>query len=365
MRLEGLIDVRLEERPKIGYRDITHFGCKDNAYFPIFTILIPFLSPSAEKRIITFAAGKKILRQKDIMKNHPTLAAHLCMLMACIFWGLLSPLGKDVMLHGIDSIDLVSFRVLGTCILFWAASIFVKQEHVSLHDKLLFALAAVLGLILNQCLFMVGLQLTSPANASIETTATPIITMLLAFLILKEPLTAKKMLGISIGCAGALILILTSAKANDGKVGNIWGDFIVIASQTFYALFLIIFSKFIKKYSVFTTNKWLFLWGTVLIWPFTLCHVAHTDLSVIPLTAWLETGYVILFGTFLGYLIIMKALKVLSPTVVSIYNYVQPVVAVAVSLLMGIGVLKWSQGLAILLVFAGVWIITKAKSDRK
>lgn len=294
-------------------------------------------------------------------KNHKNLSAHLCMLCACIFWGLLSPLGKDAMLHGIDSINLISFRVLGTCIVFWTASLFVKKEIVPLKDKFLFAGAAVLGLILNQCLFMVGLQLTSPGNASIETTATPIITMILSFLILKESVTWKKVLGIAIGCTGALMLIMTSVKAGDGKVGNIWGDFIVIASQTFYSLFLILFTNFTKKYSVFTANKWLFLWGTILIWPFTFWHVLHTDFNAITTTAWLETGYVIIFGTFLGYLIIMKALKTLTPTIVSIYNYVQPIVAVAVSVLMGIGIFRWSQGVAILFVFSGVWLINRER----
>lgn len=296
------------------------------------------------------------------MKNYKNIEAHLCMLCACIFWGLLSPLGKDAMLHGIDSTNLISFRVLGTCIIFWIASLFVKKEAVPTKDKFLFAGAAILGLILNQCLFMVGLQLTSPANASIETTATPIITMLLSFIILKEPVTWKKVSGIAIGCTGALILIITSAKSGNGKVGNIWGDLIVIASQTFYALFLILFTNFTKKYSVFTANKWLFFWGTVLIWPFTAAHVFHTDFSIIPTTAWMETGYIIIFGTFLGYLIIMKALKILSPTIVSIYNYVQPIVAVAVSVCMGIGIIKWSQGLAILLVFGGVWLVNQANN---
>src|SRR5574344_1722519 len=298
------------------------------------------------------------------MKNYQNLKAHLCMFCACIFWGLLSPLGKDAMLQGIDSVNLISFRVLGTCIVFWIASLFVKREPVPLKDKFHFAWAAILGLILNQCLFMVGLQLTSPANASIETTATPIITLILSFLIIKEPVSWKKLFGICVGCLGAIILITTSVKSNNGKVGNIWGDLIVISSQTFYALFLILFTNFTKKYSVFTANKWLFLWGTVLIWPFTFWHVFHTDFMAITTTAWLETGFVIIFGTFLGYLIIIKALKTLSPTIVSIYNYVQPIVAVVVSILMGIGIFKWSQGLAILLVFSGVWLIGKENEKR-
>lgn len=299
------------------------------------------------------------------MKNSNYLTAHLCMLTACIFWGLLSPLSKDAMLHGIDCMSLVSFRVFGTAIIFWIASSFTEKEQVQLHDKICFAGAAILGLILNQCLFIVGLQLTSPTNASIETTATPIITMLLAFVIQKESITWKKTIGIVLGCTGAVILILTSAHSTDNKVGNIWGDLVVMGSQTFYALFLSLFSKLIKRYNVFTVNKWLFLWGTIFILPFTMKHLLQNNYILIPISAWLETGFVIFFGTFLGYLIIMKALKILSSTMVSIYNYVQPIVAVSVSILMGIGVFKWGQVLAILLVFIGVWLVNQEKNRKR
>jgi drug/metabolite transporter (DMT)-like permease len=73
---------------------------------------------------------------------------------------------------------------------------------------------------------------------------------------------------------------------------------------------------------------------------------------------------VVFFGTYVGYILIVNAQKVLRPTVVAIYNYVQPLVAVSVSLAMGIGVVKWSQGLAVVLVFTGVWMVTKSKSRR-
>ena len=125
-----------------------------------------------------------------------------------------------------------------------------------------------------------------------------------------------------------------------------------------------LFNKFIKKYSIFTVNKWMFLWATIIVWPFTGWHVAQTDWGSVNATTWMETAYVVVFGTFVGYILIVNAQKVLRPTVVAIYNYVQPLVAVIVSLAMGIGAVKWSQGLAVLLVFAGVWMVTKSKSRR-
>ena len=104
--------------------------------------------------------------------------------------------------------------------------------------------------------------------------------------------------------------------------------------------------------------------ATIIVWPFTGFHVSQTEWAAVNFTTWMETAYVVVFGTFLGYILIVNAQKVLRPTVVAIYNYVQPLAAVIVSLAMDIGVVKWSQGLAVLFVFAGVWMVTKSKSRR-
>ena len=296
--------------------------------------------------------------------NNQPLYAHLSMFMACAIWGLMSPIGKDAMTHGLDGIDMVSFRVAGGALLFWITSLFLPKEHVPLRDKLTFAGAAVFGLVCNQCCFTIGLSITSPVNASIVTTSMPIFAMLLSFFILHEPITWKKAGGVAIGCCGAVTLIMTSLAATDSKVGDMRGDLLVLGAQLSYALFLSLFNRFIKKYSIFTVNKWMFLWATIIVWPFTGRHVAQTDWANVSTLTWMETAYVVVFGTYVGYILIVNAQKVLRPTVVAIYNYVQPLVAVSVSLAMGIGVVKWSQGLAVILVFTGVWMVTKSKSRR-
>lgn len=296
------------------------------------------------------------------------------MFFACAIWGLMSPLGKDAMTHGLDGITMVSFRVGGGAILFWLLSLLLKHHHSSptthhpspnLRDKFLFAAAAVFGLVCNQCCFTIGLSITSPVNASIVTTSMPIFAMILSFFILREPLTFKKVGGVFVGCAGAVTLILTSVTAANSKVGDIRGDLLVLGAQLSYALFLSLFNKFVRRFDIITVNKWMFLWATIMIWPFTIWHmISDIQWAMVPAQTWVETAYVIVFGTFIGYILVINAQKVLRPTVVSIYNYVQPAVAVSVSLLTGIGVFKWSQGLAVMLVFAGVWLVTKSKSRR-
>ncbi|MDY3853280.1 MAG: DMT family transporter [Prevotella sp.] len=296
------------------------------------------------------------------MQLSTALLAHLSMFFACAFWGLMAPLGKDAMSHGIDGMAMVSFRVAGAMSLFWTTSLFFKQERVPLKDILLLGCAGVFGLVCNQCCFTIGLSLTSPVNASIVTTGMPIFAMILSAIILKEPLTGKKALGVLMGCSGALILILTSVAAANNRVGDIRGDLLCLTAQFSYALYLSLFNKLVKRYSVITVNRWMFLWATLLILPFSYTHILSIPWADVPIKAWFETGYVVVVCTFVCYLLIMFAQKILRPTVVSIYNYVQPLVSVIVSLLLGLASLQWTHALAVALVFSGVWLVVKSKS---
>ena len=286
------------------------------------------------------------------------------MFCAGAFWGLMAPVGKDAMLHGIDGIDLVSFRVLGGTILFWLTSFFTEKEHVPVKDIFKLAGAGIFALVFNQCSYTIGLNMTSPSNSSIMTTSMPIFAMILSFLILKEPITWKKVVGVLMGCSGAVIIILTSAAAGNAKVGNIWGDLLCISAQLSFALYLALFKPLVQKYSLFTVNKWMFTWATILIWPFTLGHIEAIDFAHVPMSTWWEAGYVILFGTYLGYICMMIGQKTLRPTVVSVYNYVQPLVSVSVSVIAGLAVFGGTQAFAAVLIFSGVWLVIKSKSKR-
>ena len=295
------------------------------------------------------------------MDNKKPLFAHLCMFFACSFWGLMAPLGKDAMTHGLTGIDMVTFRVAGAAVLFWVASIFVKKEHPPVKDILLLGLAGMFGLVFNQYCYTIGLSITSPINSSIVTTSMPIFAMLLSALILKEPITGKKAGGVFMGFSGALLLILTSATADNSKVGDLRGDLLCMFAQLSFAFYLSMFNKLIKRYSVFTVNKWMFTFAALVITPFTFSHVSSIAFSEITVKTWLETMFVVVVCTFVCYILTMQAQQVLRPTVVSVYNYVQPAVAVIVSVLSGLGVFKLTHALAVVLVFFGVRFVTKSR----
>lgn len=301
------------------------------------------------------------------MSNHRTpLLAHLSLAGAAICWGLMSPLGKDAMQHGIDGITLVSLRVLGGAILFWLTSLFTPRETISRKHIALLCLAAVFGLVGNQCCFTIGLSLTSPVNAGIVTTTMPISALLLSALILKEPITLRKALGVALGCCGAVLLVMTSVRTAAGAsgMGDLRGDLLCFAAQISYTIYLTVFGWLAKRYSIFTVNKWMFLSATCIIWPFTAQHVWQTPWSTLSTVTLAEIAYVVVGGTFLAYILMIRGQQVLRPTVVSMYNYVQPIVAVIVSIVLGLAVFTLTHALAVALIFSGVALVTLSKSRR-
>ena len=296
--------------------------------------------------------------------SNAPLRAHLSMFIAEAIWGFMAPIGKAAMNSGFDGISVVSFRVAGAALLFWLASFIGPREHIPGRDIVKLAGAAVLGIVFNQCLFNIGLSITSPVNASIVTTSMPIFAMVLSFFILKDPITWKKALGVAIGCCGALILIFSSASAGNAKVGDIRGDLMCLGAQFSFALYLALFNPLIRKYNVFTVNKWMFTWASLFVLPFTTVHVSQLSWASFTAATWLEVVYMVVLGTFVSYLLSVVAQSVLRPTVVSVYNYVQPIVSVVVSVAVGMSVFTLPQGVAVVLVFTGVWLVIKSKSKR-
>ncbi len=290
---------------------------------------------------------------------------HVCMALACAIWGLMAPIGKEAMSNGIGGLEMVTFRVVGGALCFWIASLFVKREEVRPKDMLLFFFAGMLGIVLNQCCFTIGLSITSPVNASIITTIMPIVTMILAALFLREPITSKKVMGIFCGAIGAFILITSSVNATSASEGELLGDLLCLAAQCCFAVYLTIFKHLISRYTVITCMKWMITYAAIVIIPLSFNKMSVLPWGDITLITWLETAFVVVGGTFFAYIFMMRGQKTLRPTVVSMYNYVQPIVACAVSVTLGIGVFGWGQGLAIALVFSGVYLVTQSKSRKE
>lgn len=294
------------------------------------------------------------------MNKIKNLHGHLFALTANVMWGLMSPIGKSA-LQEFSAISVTTFRMVGAAAAFWLLSIFCKQEHVNHHDMLKIFFASLFALVFNQGVFIFGLSMTSPIDASIVTTTLPIVTMIVAAIYLKEPITNKKVLGIFVGAMGALILIIGSQAGSNGN-GSLIGDLLCLVAQISFSIYLTVFKGLSQKYSVVTVNKWMFIYASLCYIPFSYHDISVIQWATIPTIAIVEVLYVVLGGSFLAYLCIMTAQKVLRPTVVSMYNYMQPIVATIAAMLMGMGSFGWEKGIAIALVFTGVYIVTQSKS---
>ncbi|MCM1163193.1 MAG: DMT family transporter [Muribaculaceae bacterium] len=291
------------------------------------------------------------------------LKGHLAMLGANSMWGLMAPIAKMTMAAGVVTpLLMTNFRIAGAAALFWIASIFTPREHVSGPDLLRLAGAAMLGILFNQGCYIFGVGFTSPGDASIITTTMPLWVMLLAAVILGEPITLKKAGGIVLGGTGALLLVMggtaSGVKGDNPTLGNI----LVLTAQLSYALYLTFYRNFIKKYSVVTLMKWMFTFAALLLVPSTLHITVHTTWTQMTHQEIWGAAYVVVVATFLAYICIMIGQKNLRPTLVGMYNYVQPIVATCVGIALGIDHFTATKLIAVVLIFCGVWLVTISKA---
>lgn len=294
------------------------------------------------------------------------LKGHLAMVGANVMWGLMSPVAKLVMAAGVVSpLLMTGFRIYGAAALFWLLSMFGKRESVSRRDLLLLAGAAMLGILCNQGCFIFGVGFTSPGEASIITTTMPMWVMVLAWLVLKEPITWKKTGGIVLGATGALLLVLNSANGGGLKGDNpVLGDLLVLSAQLSYALYLTLYKNFIAKYSLVTLMKWMFLFAAIAMSPVAVPAFASLDWGVIPQMHYLGVLYVVCCGTFFAYMCIMVGQKNLRPTIVGMYNYVQPIVASLVGVCLGLDRFTPVKVCAVVLIFSGVFLVTRSRAKQ-
>lgn len=296
------------------------------------------------------------------MGINKNVQGHLFALTANVLWGLMSPIGKSALVE-FSALSVTTFRMVGAAACFWLLSLFCKREQVDHRDMLKIFFASLFALVFNQGVFIFGLSLTSPIDASIVTTTLPIVTMIIAAIYLKEPVTNMKVLGIFVGAMGALILIMSSQTAGSGN-SSILGDLLCLVAQISFSIYLTVFKGLSQKYSPITLNKWMFVYASMCYIPFSYHDVAGIQWAEISTVAYLQAGYVVLGGSFLAYIFIMTAQRLMRPTVVSMYNYMQPIVASIAAIIMGLGVFGWEKGVAVALVFLGVYIVTQSKSRK-
>lgn len=296
--------------------------------------------------------------------NKNILKAHLALLGANIIYGVNYIIAKGIMPNKIGPSAFVFIRLFCASILFWIIKLFIKEK-VELKHMPRIILCGLLGAAANQLLFFNGLNLTSPIDASIIMTSTPVLVLIFSFILLKEKVTSNKLLGSFIAGVGAIMLIIYGNNA--GGTSTFLGNLFIFLNAISYGLYLVIVKPLMKQYHAITIISWVFLFGFVFTLPFGLPDFILTDFTAFDLNTYLAIGFVVIFTTFFGYLFNIYALNYVSPSVNSSYIYLQPTISfIMVSIYAYILMqdqynkdISLIKILSCLMVVAGVYLISK------
>ncbi|MDR2955936.1 MAG: DMT family transporter [Prevotella sp.] len=290
---------------------------------------------------------------------------NLIMLVVMTIFGLNIPVNKYFYESGLLTPQAMTMLRMGfAAIAFWLVSFLMPKEKVEKKDMLILLVGGLSGMLINQSLFAFGLGHTSTVDASIITTSSPLFAMILAALILKEPITIKKFGGVILGGAGAIFLVYTStSNVNVEQNNNLIGDLAVLCAQLFYSFYIVITRPLSTKYSPITMMKWMFLFSAVINLPYGTPYVIEAKMFHQPdFLPYILLSFTLLGATFFTYMMIPLAQRRIRPTTISMYNNMQPLIASSIAIFMGMDRFTIEKLLAALLIFGGVYLVTISKS---
>lgn len=282
---------------------------------------------------------------------------------ATTIYGLNHTIMKVIMPDFIGPLGLVLLRVISASLLFGALSLFYPSEKVDTRDALRILAAAFFGMCLNMLFFIKGLSLSTPINSSVIITIMPIIVMVLSSIFLKEKITFLKFMGIIFGFTGAITLVLYGSAFIKNAPNIPLGNAMLLVNAFSYGAYLVIMKPITKKYHVITLMKWMFPLGVLMNLPFGINELMAVEWQSLPWEAIWRIGFVLLFTTFFAYLLNMYALREVPPTTIGVLTYVQPIIAIVYASFTGNDQLDWVKSLATLLVFTGVYLVTKRRQN--
>ena len=290
---------------------------------------------------------------------------HLSVAAAYVIFGLNVVVCKDIAnAEAVTPDVLFSLRAIGASALFWLLSLFLPKEKVEKGDLWRIALASFLGLFLTQMTFLVGITMATPIDSAILGTLGPVFTMFFAYFFVREPITGKKAGGVAVALAGVIFLILNTVHAGGASATTPLGFILLLLNSLTFSMYLGIFRPLISKYSVVSFMKWAFLFALLMSLPFSAKGLLTMDYAAIPVAVRWEIAFLIFFATFIAYSLIPYGQKRIRPTLVSMYNYLSPIIATIVSIWTGMDQLTWQKVIAAAAIVGGVILVSKSRAAK-
>ncbi|RIJ34135.1 DMT family transporter [Pontibacter oryzae] len=288
------------------------------------------------------------------------IQVHLALFLVALIYGSNYSIAKEVMPVYVGPFGLIVIRVVSAAIFFGIFSRLVtKEKIVGRADNLRVIFCGITGVAVNQLCFFAGLNLTAPINAALLMVIVPVVVLIFSAILLKERVGKRKVSGIAIACTGALLLIYNSKGEN--TTGNIWGDLLIILNATSFGMYLVLVKPLMQKYKAITIVSRIFTVGAVLVIPFGYKQLLAPAYSSFPVSIWLAILFMVLAVTIVAYLLNTWALRFANPSLVGAYIYLQPVMAILIAVGVGKDVFTIEKGSYALLIFAGVYLVSRTK----
>ena len=281
---------------------------------------------------------------------------------ATTIYGFNHTIAKVIMPEYIGAYGLVMLRVSGAAILFWMISFCSPKEKIERKDLFRIGIATLFGMCINMLMFIKGLSLSTPINSSVIVTLTPIMVMILSAIFLKENITKKRGFGIMLGFGGAILLILQGNNHILNAPNIPLGNIMMFVNAMCYGTYLVLIKPMTQKYTTITLMKWMFLGGILLNLPITYSEFNAVAWTSLPFEAIWRMAFVVIGTTFFAYLFNVYALRTLSPTTVGAFVYLQPLMGILFATFTGNDQMDLTKGLATVLVFIGVYLVTQKKT---
>ena len=283
--------------------------------------------------------------------------AHISLFVANLIYAINYTFAKDVMPDFIQPSGFILLRVTGAVTLFSLFYFLFVNEKVEKKDVIRLAICGVFGVAINQLLFFEGLNLTTPINAAIIMTINPVLVIIMSALILFEKINIRKGIGIALGLVGASTLILNGGSVS-GNTNFMLGNMFVFINAASYGLYLVLVKPLMQKYHPITVMFYVFGFGLLYVLPFGYTELLDVDWVSFPTIIIWEVLFVVVCTTVIAYLLNSSALKLLNPSTVSIYIYLQPVLATLFAIFRGSDSLDEMKIIAAVIIFIGVYLVS-------
>lgn len=284
------------------------------------------------------------------------IRAHVALLCCNIVWACDYPFYNLLLGRYIDPLAMVTASLIVAAILSWIPTLWEGCEPIERSDWGIMLTAALLMGLVRKLMMMFGLSRTSPIDGSIIATIVPLIVLVVSVVARLDKFTLRKVLGLGLGLAGAVAVVLTSNMSSHAN-SELWGNVMMMCSGVVTAIYMVFLRRMVSKYRITTVLRAIYTISAVVILPLGMNSVIKSDFSDMNTHLWLAAAFVVVVPTYLPNLLLNYSLRYLQPTVSSSYTYIQPVLAVALSVAMGLDRLHADTVLFAAVLFVGVWLV--------